>query len=127
MTDTLRPGFVGYDDDVHFVHYCACGRWGAFGVGYSPRTGELGTWYCLEHRPIPQSHDAPAVLPCDAAPPSPSVQAGDIPCDANGAPDLQMFVRVCNGYRNITPADWQEFDRLMELYQQRRASVIAMP
>ena len=35
MTDVPEngvPGFVGFDDDGNFVHYCHCGKWGAFGV-----------------------------------------------------------------------------------------------
>jgi hypothetical protein len=46
-----RAGFVGYDADDHFIHYCHCGAWGSFGVGVSLRNGKLGTWYCREHRP----------------------------------------------------------------------------
>jgi hypothetical protein len=57
MIENGAPGFVGYDDDGNFVHYCHCGKWGAFGVGYFPRKGELGKWYCLEHRPTPRSGD----------------------------------------------------------------------
>jgi hypothetical protein len=49
------PGFVGYDAEGRFVHYCACGEWGSFGYNVSLRTGRLGTWYCREHRP--QGHE----------------------------------------------------------------------
>jgi len=49
------PGFVGYDEEGRFVHYCACGEWGSFGYNVSLRTGRLGTWYCREHRP--QGHE----------------------------------------------------------------------
>ena len=33
------PGFVGYDEEGRFVHYCACGEWGSFGYNVSLRTG----------------------------------------------------------------------------------------
>jgi hypothetical protein len=49
------PGFVGYDGEGRFVHYCACGEWGSFGYDVSLRTGRLGTWYCRKHRP--QGHE----------------------------------------------------------------------
>jgi hypothetical protein len=49
--DTLLAGFVGFDADGHFVHYCHCGKFGPFGFGHFPRKGELGTWYCKEHKP----------------------------------------------------------------------------
>jgi hypothetical protein len=42
-------GFVGYDADGRFVHYCHCGAWGAFGVGVALHKGKLGTWRCREH------------------------------------------------------------------------------
>jgi hypothetical protein len=45
------PGFVGFDEEGRFVHYCTCGEWGSFGYNVSLRTGQLGTWYCREHRP----------------------------------------------------------------------------
>ncbi len=48
---TPEPGFVGYDADGHFVHYCRCGAWGDFGYGVHLRKDELGTWYCRAHRP----------------------------------------------------------------------------
>jgi hypothetical protein len=55
MTDAERNGFpngfVGYDEERHFIHYCHCGEWGSFGVGVSTREGKLGRWYCMEHRP----------------------------------------------------------------------------
>jgi hypothetical protein len=33
-----------------FMHYCHCGRWGAFGYGVDLLKGEVGRWYCTEHR-----------------------------------------------------------------------------
>jgi hypothetical protein len=33
-----------------FMHYCHCGRWGAFGYGVDLLNGKLGRWYCAEHR-----------------------------------------------------------------------------
>jgi hypothetical protein len=38
-----------------FLHFCVrCGRFAAFGYGVRLRTGQLGRWYCGEHRPGPQ-------------------------------------------------------------------------
>ena len=45
-----RRGFVGYVDG-RFVHYCQCGEWGSHGVGVFLRRGQLGVWYCAEHKP----------------------------------------------------------------------------
>ena len=45
------PGFVGFDSFGNFVHMCHCGRFGAYGVGYFPRKGQAGVWYCREHKP----------------------------------------------------------------------------
>ena len=34
------------------LHFCVeCGRFGPFGYGVSLRAGQLGRWYCREHRP----------------------------------------------------------------------------
>jgi hypothetical protein len=35
---------------IAFMHYCHCGRWGAFGYGVDLLNGKLGRWYCTEHR-----------------------------------------------------------------------------
>ena len=46
-----RREFVGYADGK-FVHYCAeCGEWGARRIGVFLRRGQLGVWYCAEHKP----------------------------------------------------------------------------
>jgi hypothetical protein len=45
-----RRGFVGYVDG-RFVHYCQCGEWGAHGIGVFLRRGQLGVWFCAEHKP----------------------------------------------------------------------------
>ena len=37
--------------DVRFVHFCPCGQWGYFGYDVALLRGQLGTWYCAEHRP----------------------------------------------------------------------------
>lgn len=35
-----------------FLHFCCrCGRFAAFGYGVRLRAGQLGRWYCGEHRP----------------------------------------------------------------------------
>jgi hypothetical protein len=47
-----RAGSVGYEDG-HFVHYCHCGKWGAFGEGVALNRDQLGKWYCREHWPHP--------------------------------------------------------------------------
>lgn len=39
-------------DNGAFLHFCCrCGRFGAFGYGVRLGTGQLGHWYCGEHRP----------------------------------------------------------------------------
>jgi hypothetical protein len=38
--------------DGAFLHFCVeCGRFAAFGCGVRLRAGQLGRWYCGEHRP----------------------------------------------------------------------------
>jgi hypothetical protein len=35
-----------------FLHFCIeCGRFGPYGYGVRLRAGQLGRWYCREHRP----------------------------------------------------------------------------
>ncbi len=49
---TARRGRVEMRDNGIFLHFCAtCGRWGSFGYGVKLRIGQLGRWYCAEHRP----------------------------------------------------------------------------
>lgn len=48
---TMLAGFVGYDVEGHFIHNCHCGKEGGFGFNSFPAKGELGTYYCGEHRP----------------------------------------------------------------------------
>ena len=46
-----RRGRVQEKDGV-FLHFCVeCGRFGPFGYGVRLRAGQLGRWYCREHRP----------------------------------------------------------------------------
>ena len=46
-----RRGRVQELDDA-FLHFCCrCGRFAAFGYGVRLRAGQLGRWYCGEHRP----------------------------------------------------------------------------
>jgi hypothetical protein len=47
----VEPGFVGYDREGHFLHYCRCGRWGLISEGTELLKDRLGTWYCAQHRP----------------------------------------------------------------------------
>lgn len=49
--NSTTAGLVGYDADGHFVHYCHCGRFGAFGYGVDLHAGKLGVWFCGEHNP----------------------------------------------------------------------------
>jgi len=63
-----RKGFVGYDEAGHFVHYCHCGKWGAFGRNVFLRQGLLGTWFCREHSSSPaqgSDHAKPKVKRMD--------------------------------------------------------------
>jgi hypothetical protein len=68
IDETGLPGFVGYDIAGHFLHYCHCGRWGAYGYGVFPEQGKLGEWFCDEHRP-----DAAIVRPRDDAVTTPPI------------------------------------------------------
>jgi hypothetical protein len=36
----------------HFLHFCHCGQWGAWGYGVDYRRGKNGDWYCFAHRPL---------------------------------------------------------------------------
>ena len=46
-----RRGRVAEENCV-LLHFCVeCGRLGPFGVGVSLRRGQMGRWYCREHRP----------------------------------------------------------------------------
>lgn len=62
MSQTHPAGFVGNDARGHFVHYCHCGKWGAFGydVSISLKKGgvgsRLGKWFCGNHRPERLQH-----------------------------------------------------------------------
>jgi len=53
-TDAERAGhtngFVGYDSEGHFVHYCRCGNDAGHGFGASPLKEQLGTWFCNRHK-----------------------------------------------------------------------------
>jgi hypothetical protein len=50
-----RRGRVQEKDGV-FLHFCVeCGRFGPYGYGVRLRAGQLGRWYCREHRP--QAHE----------------------------------------------------------------------
>lgn len=46
-----RNSFVGIGKSGNFLHYCHCGKWGAFGHDVNTLAGELGVWYCAEHNP----------------------------------------------------------------------------
>jgi hypothetical protein len=46
-----RRGRVEEHGDV-LLHFCVeCGRFGPYGYGVRLRAGQLGRWYCREHRP----------------------------------------------------------------------------
>ncbi len=57
MTDAERAGypngFVGFDADGRFLHFCACGAEASFGYNVSLQEGKLGQWFCLDHQPPP--------------------------------------------------------------------------
>ena len=49
---SARRGRVVVLDNGAFLHFCCqCGRFAAFGYGVRLRAGQLGRWYCGEHRP----------------------------------------------------------------------------
>jgi hypothetical protein len=76
------PGFVGYVDGI-LMHYCWCGAWGAFGYGVKLSRGELGEWFCREHRPAEDAAPAPVAPPPSALPapsgPGPGGRDADFP------------------------------------------------
>jgi hypothetical protein len=43
---------AGGQAPAHFLHYCRCGQWGAWGYGVDYRRGKNGDWYCFAHRPL---------------------------------------------------------------------------
>jgi hypothetical protein len=59
LGDPSRASFVGHDAEGHFIHYCHCGKWGAFGEGVKTMKGQLGTWYCAQHRPKVMESSSP--------------------------------------------------------------------
>jgi hypothetical protein len=43
-----------------FLHFCVeCGRFGPFGYNVTLRAGQLGRWYCQDHRPQEQDEVTP--------------------------------------------------------------------
>jgi hypothetical protein len=74
-----REGFVGYDEDGHFVHYCHCGKWGSFGHNVSLREGKLGTWYCREHRPCASLEGSGEIPHSDGAAADPALCLCSLP------------------------------------------------
>ena len=57
MPCATRRGRVEDRDRVLLHFCCECGAWGAFGYGVNLRTGRLGKWYCVAHRPQQPSRD----------------------------------------------------------------------
>ena len=43
-----------------------------------------------------------------------------VPLDAQGAPDPQLFIRACGGYRHISPEDWRAWDAAVARWQIER-------
>jgi hypothetical protein len=86
----MNAGFVGYNKDGHFVHYCACGKWGDFGYDVHLLKGQLGKWYCREHRPVGDLTAPPSPLPPPSAP-EPKVPAA-VADDDRADRDLQMLL-----------------------------------
>ena len=56
-----KPGFVGFDEQGRFLHYCFCGAWGAFGFGTNRNADppQLGRWYCGEHKHMGDRNEQP--------------------------------------------------------------------
>ncbi len=52
---TLLAGFVGYNADGNFIHYCHCGKDAGHGYGVRLLKEQLGTWFCDSHNPKEQS------------------------------------------------------------------------
>jgi hypothetical protein len=92
LLEQHAPGFAGYDKDGHFVHYCACGAWGAYGWGHSCHgsVDRNGTWYCREHRPVGDLTAPSPALPSPPAP-EPKVPAAMIEDDREDC-ELQMLL-----------------------------------
>lgn len=56
--DRSRIGLLRWEGGI-FEHYCCvCGRWGAFGYDVDLLKGQLGRWYCGEHRPSEKQRGA---------------------------------------------------------------------
>jgi len=46
-----RRGRVGWQAGFKLLHFCqVCGAWAPFGFGVNLRAGQLGRWFCAEHR-----------------------------------------------------------------------------
>ena len=55
------PGFVGYDSEGRFIHYCqTCGAWADYGIGVNLRADKLGQWFCTTHRPKEKASPLPS-------------------------------------------------------------------
>jgi hypothetical protein len=50
-------GFVGYDADGNFIHYCHCGKLAGNGYGVRLLKDQLGEWFCDEHKPPKEQMD----------------------------------------------------------------------
>ena len=47
-----KPTNAGFEGEM-LVHVCnVCGQHAPYGIGVAIRTGDLGLWYCAEHRPM---------------------------------------------------------------------------
>jgi hypothetical protein len=108
MTDTNKAGFIGYDEQGRFLHYCHCGKWGAYGVGVRLLTGQLGTWYCREHRP-PE-----AKLPVFLEPPPVPVLPDDDPINALTLVEVQERLRRGEDSQPVRAQLWRRLDLLVK-------------
>jgi hypothetical protein len=54
FTDAHRAGypngFVGYNREGHFIHYCHCGKEAGYGFEVNLRSDKLGVWFCGTHK-----------------------------------------------------------------------------
>jgi hypothetical protein len=105
-----------------FVHYCHCGKWGAFGYGVSLRQGKLGQWYCAEHRPdAKHTRSAPPPADCARTPPSGNCHSNSFVdwLRENPAPHLEDLVRQHGSFREIPPAAWLQWEERMSDWRAR--------
>jgi hypothetical protein len=92
----MKP-LVYIDARGRFIHLCAvCGKDAAFGHDIRLSKGELGTWYCAEHRPD-KNEATPATAALSAPWPGPTSSSRCAHC---GEPETRGNVLLPIGVRN---------------------------